>query len=64
MRVTWTSEQRVAGHSGNQVQCRDEKEAAELVLRLLLAGVPLAKIIVDGAWQDLANKEWIWKAFS
>lgn len=60
MRVTWLVN--VAGKRHNQETCRSEAEAARLVLELVLAGVKLRQIIVDGVAQDRSNKKWIWEA--
>jgi hypothetical protein len=60
MLVTWTV--KVAGRSGQQMLCRDEKEAAELVLRLFLEGVGRYKIIVDGQFIGDKGLHWIWEA--
>lgn len=60
MRVTWTV--KVAGYSGQQMLCRNEEEAARMVLQLILAGVRFHQIIVDGKNQEKADKAWIWKA--
>lgn len=60
MRVTWTVE--VAGRKGRAEVCRDEKEAARLVLELLLAGVKRSQIIVDGKYTDLTGLNWVLRA--
>lgn len=60
MLVTWTV--KVAGRSGQQMLCRSEKEAAEEVMKLLLAGVRRSQLIVDGKSLEKANMAWFWKA--
>ena len=60
MRVTWTV--KVSGFSGQACLCRDEKEAAQLVLKLFLAGVKRYQIIVDGQYVGQMDVSWIWKA--
>jgi hypothetical protein len=60
VKVTWLVD--VTGKPGRQELCRNEEEAARLVLELVLAGVKLRQIIVDGVAMDRDNKRWIWKA--
>jgi hypothetical protein len=60
MKVTWLVD--VTGKSGRQELCRNEAEAARLVLELLLAGVKRRHIIVDGKSLEKANMTWFWKA--
>lgn len=60
MLITWTV--KVAGRSGQQMLCRNEQEAAQEVLKLLLLGVKRKQLIVDGKSLEKANMAWLWKA--
>jgi hypothetical protein len=60
MQVTWTV--KVPGYSGQRMLCRDEKEAAQLVLKLFLLGVKRYQIIVDGQYIGDKGLLWIWEA--
>jgi len=60
MLVTWTV--KVAGYSGQQMNCRNEREAAQMVLKLFLLGVKRYQIIVDGAYLGDKGLLWIWEA--
>lgn len=62
MLVTWLVE--VVGKPGRQELCRNEQEASKLVLELLLAGVKIRQIIVDGKSLERGNLDWFWKALS
>jgi len=62
MRVTWTVQ--VEGIKGNAVLCRNEEEAARLVLQLLLLGVIRNQVIVDGEYLFFKGTKWIWKALN
>lgn len=57
MRITWTV--KVEGFSGQAVQTRDDREAAQLVLKLFLAGVPRKRIIVDGKYLVDMGPNWV-----
>lgn len=59
MRVTWT--RKVDGYSGQQMLCRNEKEAAQMVLKLFLAGLNRYQIIVDGQYIGDKGLLWIWE---
>lgn len=60
MRVTWTV--KVAGYSGQQMLCRNEREAAQMVLKLFLLGVKRYQIIVDGTYIGDMGLAWMWEA--
>lgn len=60
MRVTWTVQ--VSSRTGNYAVCRNEAEAAQLVLELFLEGVPRKCIIVDGVCQERLDMTWALKA--
>lgn len=62
MRVTWVG--KVEGHSGQAAQTRDEKEAARLVLELLLKGRKRYQIIIDGVYLGDKGTDWIWKVLN
>jgi hypothetical protein len=62
MQVTWTV--KVSGRSGQQMLCRNEEEAARLVLELILQGVHRKQIIVDGVFQDRQDMSWIWDSLA
>lgn len=62
MRVTWT--RKVSGYSGQAMLCRSEKEAAEMVLKLFLAGCSRYQIIVDGQYVGDKGVTWIWEALN
>lgn len=60
MRVTWTVQ--VPGMKGNYQVCRSEAEAAQLVLELLVQGVPRKCIIADGVCQERSSMDWVFRA--
>ena len=62
MKVTWTVAIAIPGYKGQQVTCRNEKEAGELVLKLFIAGVKRYQIIVDGTYIGNKGLLWIWEA--
>jgi hypothetical protein len=62
MQVTWTV--KVSGRSGQQMLCRNEEEAARLVLELILQGVHRKQIIVDNIFQDRQDMSWIWDSLA
>lgn len=59
MQVIWTSIWR--GGRGAEL-CRDEKEAAKLVLTMMMDGVRRHHIIVDGKRLTDKGCDWIWSA--
>jgi hypothetical protein len=59
MQILWTSIWR--GRRGSEL-CRDEEEAARLVIKMMLDGVKRHHIIVDGKRLKDMGTDWIWKA--
>lgn len=62
MKVTWTVPVVLESYHGQQVLCRSEEEAAQLILELFAAGVHRRFIIVDGVNQERNNMSWVFKA--
>lgn len=62
MLVTWTVPIRLKDYKGQQVNCRNEAEAAKLILLLILSGVKRHQIIVDGVRQERINMNWVFEA--